>query len=344
MTTAMIPATIRTPRFCGNGTIEMRKQVLPEPGPGEVLLRVRANAACGSDRPLFLSGATVTPGHEVVGEIAALGPGTSLDMGALAAVFLMDFCGRCRSCLLGATNQCLAKRADVGFTVDGGYGPYVLTHASNVFPVGPGLTPVESTLLLDVMGTGGHAIGRAQLVRPDIASLLIAGAGPIGLGVLAMARLLLGTAVKVLITDVQPYRLDLARRMGGHAIDLRSDSLAARLARIGLRDVDVAVDTTGKAVARQAALGVLGQRGALVCVGHGEDLTLEVSPHLIATERTVLGSEYFRFDELAGNLALLRNHREYLGQIITHRFPVDRLQEALTFFYRGECGKVVVEQ
>ncbi len=344
MTSVTIPATIRTPRFQGAGRIEFADTVIPEPGPGEVLLRVRANAACGSDRPLFHDGAVVTPGHEVVGEIAATGPGVELVPGALAVVFLMDFCGRCRSCTVGATNQCLAKRADVGFTVDGGYGPYVLTHASNVFPIGADLTPVEATLLLDVMGTGGHAIGRAQLVRPDFATVLVTGAGPIGLGVLAMARLLLGPGVPVAITDVQPYRLDLARRLGGQPIDLRSESLEAGLSRLGLGEVDVAIDTTGKTVARQAALARLGQRGVLVCVGHGEELRLEVSPQLIATERTVMGSEYFRFDEIAGNLALLRRHRAYLGMIITHRYPVANLQEALNFFHQGACGKVVVEQ
>ena len=344
MPSATLPAAIRTPRFAGGGRIAFAEVPLAEPGPGEVLLRVRANAACGSDRPLFHAGAAVTPGHEVVGEIAATGAGVALAHGALAVVFLMDFCGRCRSCRLGATNQCLAKRADVGFTVDGGYGPYVLTHASNVFAVGDDLTPAAATLLLDVMGTGGHALGRARQVHPDIATLLVTGAGPIGLGVLAMARLLLGPAVPVVVTDVQPYRLELARRLGGAVIDLRSETLEAGLARLGLGEVDVAIDTTGKAVARQAALARLGQRGALICVGHGEDLRLEVSPQLIASERSVLGSEYFRFDSLPGNLALLRRHRAYLEQIITQRFPVDRLEEALTFFHRGECGKVVVEQ
>ncbi len=339
-----IPATVHTPRFHGSGRIELTEVSLPEPGPGEVLLRVRANAACGSDRPLFHSGATVTPGHEVVGDIAATGPGVTLAIGAQVVVFLMDFCGRCRSCRVGATNQCLNKRADVGFTVDGGYGPYVLTHASNVFPTGGGLSPAEATLLLDVMGTGGHALGRAQLVRPDCAALLVTGAGPIGLGVLAMAHLLYGPGIPVAITDVQPFRLDLARRLGGEPIDLRTETLDQGLGRIGLGEVDVAIDTTGKAVARRTALDKLGQRGVLVCVGHGEELRMEVSPDLIATERAVLGSEYFRYDEIAGNLDLLKLHRAYLGMIITHTYPVVRLHEALTFFHGGACGKVVVEQ
>jgi len=74
----------------------------------------------------------------------------------------MDYCGRCRSCRAGHTNQCLAKRNDMGFTADGGYGPFELVHESNFFPVPDDLPSPEATLLLDVMGTGGHALGASR--------------------------------------------------------------------------------------------------------------------------------------------------------------------------------------
>ena len=93
-------------------------------------------------------------------------------------VYLMDYCGECRSCRLGFTNQCMAKRADMGFTHDGGYGRYELVHQSNFFPVDERTDMADATMLLDVMGTSGHAIGRAQLLRTDIESVYIAGAGP----------------------------------------------------------------------------------------------------------------------------------------------------------------------
>ena len=86
------------------------------------------------------------------------------------------------------------------------------------------------------------------------------------------------------------------------------------------------------------------ERGVLVCVGHGEELTLEVSPDLIATERAVLGSEYFRFDGMLANLERLQAHREYLAPIITHRFPVGEIQAAFETFFGGQTGKVVIEQ
>ena len=97
--------------------------------------------------------------------VIAAGTGTTTPVGTRGAVFLMDYCGECRSCRLGYTNQCLAKRADMGFTADGGYGPYELVHETNFFPVPDDITGAEATLLLDVMGTSGHAIGRVSAMR-----------------------------------------------------------------------------------------------------------------------------------------------------------------------------------
>jgi len=89
---------------------------------------------------------------------------------------------------------------------------------------------------------------------------------------------------------------------------------------------------------------VLAKRGVLVCVGHGEGLMLNVSPDLIAPERAVIGSEYFCNSELAKNLERLRSNRDYLGQIVTHRYPVSEIQQAFETFSQQNTGKVVVEQ
>jgi threonine dehydrogenase-like Zn-dependent dehydrogenase len=157
-----------------------------------------------------------------------------------------------------------------------------------------------------------------------------------------MARILLGPEVSVVISDLSPYRLDLAGRLGGETIDLREKTLLEGLREHGLDEIDLAVDTSGKGAARQSHLEALSQRGVLVCAGHGESLSLDVSRDLIAPERAVLGSEYFRYDELHTNLRILREHLPYLRQIITHRFAVQDIQEAFGIFLRGETGKVLV--
>src|SRR5215510_13273238 len=263
-----IPSHCRVPRFAGNKEIIFEENAVPDPGPGELLLRVRANALCGSERSQFFDGAPVTPGHEAAGTVVAAGPDTHTPAGTTGAVFLMDFCGECRSCQLGYTNQCLHKRADMGFNRDGGYGQYELIHENIFFPVPDEFSATEATLLLDIMGTGGHAVERCRLMRSDIESLLILGAGPIGLGVLAMAKIIMGHQLRVLITDVVPYRLELAERLGGLPIDISQTSLSAGM----------------------------------------------------------VGSEYFRYNELSTNLQRLREHRAYLNQIITHRLGVGEIQ------------------
>lgn len=334
-----MPMTVTSPRFAGEGKITFAERVVRDPGPGELLVKVHANAICGSDREQYQQGSDIVPGHEAAGVVAAAGADTTVPEGTAGVVFLMDYCGACRSCALGFTNQCLAKRADMGFTRDGGYGPYEVVHESNFFPVSKALSAPDATLLLDVMGTSAHAVGRAQLVRPDIQSAYIAGAGPIGLGLLAMCKVIFGHDFPVRISDLSKWRLELAQSLGGEPVDATGDE-AVRALPPG----DVAFDSTGKQVARQAALAALGKRGVLVCVGHGQTLTLDVSPDLIAAERAVLGSEYFRYEELPRNLDLLLDNRDYLARIITHRSDVAEISGAFETFFAGDTGKVVITQ
>jgi threonine 3-dehydrogenase len=339
-----VPITMKSPHFLGGGRIEFIEKAVPEPGPGQLLIQVKANALCGSERPQFYNGSEVIPGHEAAGIVAAAGPETHTPVGTPGVIYLMDFCGQCRSCRQGFTNQCLDKRGDMGFNKDGGYGQYELVHEAIFFPVNDDIPLTETTMLLDIMGTGGHAIKRGQLVHPDIQSLVITGAGPVGLGVLAMAKLLLRNSITVLLTDLIPYRLKLAEQLGGVPIQLGEQTLQEGLQAHGLDAVDVAIDTSGKGMARQTCMDALAKRGVLVCVGHGEGLDLNASRDLIAPERAVLGSEYFSYNELPENLELLHANRAYLSQIVTHRYGVDRIQEAFEVFFSGDTGKVVIEQ
>ncbi|MBA3946083.1 MAG: alcohol dehydrogenase catalytic domain-containing protein [Herpetosiphonaceae bacterium] len=339
-----LPTRMRVPRFMGEGKITFMEREVPLPGPAQLLIKVKVNALCGSERGQFLHGSEVVPGHEAAGIVVAVGADTHVSIGTPGVIFLMDYCGSCRSCQLGFTNQCLAKRADMGFNHDGGYAPYELVSERIFFPVDDDIPLTEATMLLDVMGTSSHALKRAQRVHGDIQSLVIAGAGPVGLGVLAMARILFGDEVPILIGDIVPYRLELAARLAGIPIDLKVQTLQDGVRKHLNSAIDLAIDTSGKSVARQSCLDVLAKRGVLVCVGHGEGLTLEVSRDLIAPERTILGSEYFCFHELPETLQHLRTHRSYLQPLITHRYPLAQIQAAFELFFGGNTGKVVIEQ
>ena len=341
----VMPDEITVPHFVGNGRIEMTTKPVPKPGSGQLLIECKANALCGSERGQFYNGSDVTPGHEATGIVAAAGEGTSTAVGTSGAIFLMDFCGECRSCILGHTNQCLAKRGDMGFNRDGGYGRYELVNESIFFPIPSDITPADATLLLDIMGTGGHAIRRASMVRQDIQSILIPGAGPIGLGLLAMAKLMLGPNIPVILSDVVPYRLALADKMGGLPIDARETSLADGLRRYGVDKPDIVIDAAGQEKVRDECFALLAHRGALVSVAHGGGVSIKsLYGDFVARELCLVSSEYFSYNELPGNLALLRDNLAYMRQIITHRFGVDEIQHAFELFFKGDTGKVIIEQ
>ena len=244
---------MRVPQFVGGGRIAWTERPVPTPGPGQLLLRVGANALCGSERGQWIDGARVVPGHEAAGVVAAAGAETSTPVGTPGVAYLMDFCGTCLSCALGCTNQCLHKRGDLGFNRDGGYAPYELVSETVFFPVPEALPLDLATLLLDVMGTGGHAIGRARRLRADIESVLVTGAGPIGLGLLAMCRLLLGRDVAVYVSDIAPPRLRLAERLGGIPVSVEGRGLLEGLAACGRSEVDAAFDACGRAAPTPAA-------------------------------------------------------------------------------------------
>ena len=143
--TKSIPSNCKVPVFAGNKQIKFGEKAVPQPGAGQLLLRVHANALCGSERPQFFDGTPTTPGHEAAGTVVAVGPDTRTAVGTPGVVFLMDFCGQCRSCKLGFTNQCLQKRGDMGFNKDGGYGQYELIHESIFFPAS-GFSATEATV------------------------------------------------------------------------------------------------------------------------------------------------------------------------------------------------------
>jgi threonine 3-dehydrogenase len=333
-----MPIEAVVPRFPGNGIITWESHTYRDPGVGELLVRIGANALCGTDRNEYFNGTSIVPGHEAAGVVVDSGPDTTTATGTRGAIYLMDYCGACRSCRIGATNQCTAKRADVGQTTDGGYGPYAIAHETNFFPIGDDLPLPVATMLLDVMGTSSHALRRAELVRPDIESIYIAGAGPIGLGLLVMTKIRYGSDFPVYISDISPWRREFTESLGAVGLDAEREQSI-----LGVRP-DMAFDASGKEAARRLAMTALDQRGSLICVGHGEGLTLNVSADLIAPERAVLGSEYFRFDEMAENLQLLLANQELVSRVITHQLPVGSLPEAFELFLSGQTGKVVVTQ
>jgi threonine 3-dehydrogenase len=331
---------MRAVRFLGKGRIELRDVPVPEPERGELLLRVEASALCGSDRRAFETGSSVTPGHETAGSVVASGAGTSVGEGTRGSVFLVAFCDRCQRCSSGSRGACLQKEGMLGFDRDGGFAEYQLVPERCFLPVDSALTTDDAVMLLDMTGTPLHALRRAGALASPPPVAAVVGAGPVGLACVLALRACGVQAVLAL--DVVAFRLDFARRLGAQPIPAGEGAAErVRAAVAGL--LPLVIEASGNPAGQRLAIDILGAGGTLVVLGHSP-APLEVwpTPDLIQQEKTVLGSEYFDTGEFVENQRLVLDGRLAPRRLVTHRLPLESIEEGYRAFWSGESGKVVI--
>ena len=256
----------------GEGGIEICERDVPEPGPGEIRLRVGAAGICGTDMQIWRWAPRMarrmalprTLGHEVAGTVDAVGPGVeSPAVGARVALESHIFCGACRPCRLGDAHLCV-NTTYPGIDIDGAFAEYVVVPARIAWPV-PGDVPFETAAMMEPFGIAVHA----ALAGAGVAgrAVLVNGCGPIGLMCVAACRAL--GAAAVLACDVNPLRLATAEAMGaGACLDARSDDVAASALRMtGGDGVDVAIELSGTEAGFNAAFAALCKGGELRLVG-----------------------------------------------------------------------------
>jgi propanol-preferring alcohol dehydrogenase len=259
---------VRAFRLIAAGRAELVDVPAPQPGPGEVLLRVLAAGVCRTDVDLLLSGADglalpVTLGHEIVGEVVA-----GRDRGAVAAVYELLGCGRCAACHRGQDNVCreLVPGA-VGITRDGGMADYVVAPARNLVTLGE-VDPVHAAPLTDAGMTALHAVERARSLLEPGATAVVIGIG--GLGHLAVQFLRATSKVRVLAVDVDRVRLDLGAELGADdGVLTGPDAADGIVAANGGRKVDAVFDFVGTQQSLDLAAAVTGRGGAIVVTGGG---------------------------------------------------------------------------
>lgn len=330
---------MRAARFLGAGEIALEDVPVPRPDPGEVLLRVDACALCGTDVHAYRNGGDVLPGHEIVGTVVAVGDRVDRGrVGAFGAVYLVEFCGSCYPCRKGWTNICADRMGMYGFTAPGGFAEYVAVRAACFLAVDPSIGAEAATCLLDLFGTTAHAFRRAG-GSPSVVAVI--GCGPIGLGAIAVARVLGAEVVYGL--DVAPYRLDLGRRLGARPLDARKDDVVQRLLEMEPDGCDVVIEAAGRTDTQRQAIELAAPGGRIVILAHNDE-ALEVSTHrdLIARERSLVGSEYFPIGEFEEVHRLVAEGLLDPVPIQTHHFPLERFGDACHTFWSGEAGKVVV--
>lgn len=335
----MRAAVLRAPR-----ALRIEEVDTPAPGPGEVLVRVGAAGICGTDYRIWTGDRAVryplTPGHEFVGDVAGVGPGVRrVAVGDRVAVEPNWGCGTCDLCREGSGNLCLARTA-VGIDRAGGFAELAVLPERACWPAPAGLTD-ERLLLTEPLAVVVRAVARAAPRAGESAAVV--GAGTLGLLALQVLR---ARGCRVLVVSRTERRLGLARRLGAEATVAlgAGDPVAAARALAGRDGVDLVVETAGTAAAVALVLGQVGfvrPGGRVVLTGlPHEPVTVEFF-WVVRREIEVRGSMIYQ-QEFGDALALLAEGVVDVAPLVTHRFPLERIEEALETHRRSDAIKVAV--
>jgi threonine 3-dehydrogenase len=327
--------------------IWMDEAPIPAIGPNDCLVRVVKTAICGTDIHIYNWDAwsqktiptPMTIGHEFVGIIEDHGSEVrGLARGDRVSAEGHITCGHCRNCMAGKRHLC-RNTIGIGVNRPGCFAEYILVPAGNIFKV-PEEIDDEIAAILDPLGNATHTALSFDMVGEDV---LITGAGPIGIMAVAIARHV--GARYTVITDVNDYRLDLARKMGAtKVVNVARDSITETMGDLGMREgFDIGLEMSGNPDAFHSMLVAMnyGGRIALLGIPPGE---IEIDLTQIIIKGLKLKGIYGRemFETWYKMSTMLQSDLE-IRDVITHRFPVDRYEEAFAVMRSGQSGKVILD-
>jgi len=327
--------------------IWMQDVPVPEIGPNDVLIKVRKASICGTDIHIWNWDAwsqktikvPMVIGHEFMGEIAKLGAEvTGFQVGERVSGEGHITCGHCRNCRAGKRHLC---RNTVGLGVNrpGCFAEYVSLPAFNVFRV-PKEIPDEIASFFDPLGNAVHTALSFDLVGEDV---LITGAGPIGVMAAAISRHV--GARHVVVTDLNPYRLELARNMGAtRAVDVRTQTLGDVMQSLGMTEgFDVGMEMSGNDRALRDLLSFMNHGGRVAILGIPPN-EVSIDWNQVIFKGLVLKGVYGRemFETWYKMVAMLQSGLD-VAPVVTHRFPAARYAEAFEAMRSGQSGKVILD-
>jgi threonine 3-dehydrogenase len=326
---------------------ELVERPIPEPGEHEVQLHMEATSICGTDYHLYSwdpwAREVLTPpivlGHELAGRVVGMGRGvTRVREGDLVGVESHLFDWTCTQCRAGNMHLCRNLRV-IGAHVDGGFAEYMVIPEANAIESN-GLDPAV-VALQEPMGNAVHA----AFVEPiEGRSVAVTGCGPIGLLSVGIARA--AGASLVVATDTEPYRLELARKMGADLVfDAGAEDLVEQiLAATGGDGVDVVLEMSGAAAALTAAVRFVTRGGRVSLLGiFGRPVTVDLSDDVIQRGLRLYGVYGRRiYQTWEKTQELLRSGRLDVSPIITHRFDLADWERGFELIASRHAGKVVL--
>jgi L-iditol 2-dehydrogenase len=307
----------------------------PEPGPGQVLVRVAAVGICGSDLRGYVTGSNhrVPPmvmGHEAAGEVVGLGANVSEKLLGLRVVMRPDLvCGSCEACRAGQVNQCSSRQL-IGVHVQGAMAEYVTLPTANLLPIPPEISFKHATLI-EPLAVGLHAANRAGNLGGR--SVLIAGSGTIGLFTLVAAREL-GSRV-IATSDVIPKRLQTAKALGADTvINPTEQGWENQLAEIiGAESVDIAFDAVGIPATLEQCLQTVKTGGVVIVIGGWRSIELQMN-QLVRKEIDLRGTFNYTTNEFELASQWLIDGLFDPELLVTHSTPMS--EGADTFAYMAK--------
>ncbi len=319
---------------------------IPAVGLNDVLIKVKRTGICGTDLHIYHWDAwaqktvpvPLTIGHEFVGEIVEVGANvTDFFPGEIVSGEGHVVCGRCRNCLAGRRHLC-KDTSGVGVNRPGAFAEYIALPMSNVWHHRPGID-LDVAAIFDPFGNAVHTALSFPILGEDV---LITGAGPIGIMAAAVARH--AGARFVVVTDVNEYRLELARKMGATvALNVAHGSLDEVQDQLGMQEgFDVGLEMSGSPAALQSMIGSLCHGGKIAMLGIPSgpiDVDWNKVVFNMLTLKGIYGREMY---ETWYKMSVMLQSGLDITPVITHRFPVADWQEGFDVMSTGQSGKVIL--
>lgn len=336
----------------GGRRVEMGEFDVPEPGYGQVLVKMKASSICGSDiRAIYREHLGHGPegyqgviaGHEPCGQIVQVGPGCKrFQAGDRVILYHISGCGVCSDCREGYMISCTSEhRAAYGWQRDGGHADYLLAEENTCIPLPDDLSYVDGALVACGFGTVYEALSRVRVSGQD--RVLVTGMGPVGMAAGLVARKM--GATQIIGADVSRSRLDFSLACGAidHAVVANeSDALDQIKALTGGPGCEVSIDCSGSPAGRLLALQGTRRWGRAAMVGEGNMVSFDVSQTIIHNQITIYGSWVTSTRHMEDLVEKLVEWQLKPEVIVSHRFSLDEAAEAYRVADEGQSGKVCI--
>ena len=327
--------------------IWMDEVPVPEIGINDVLIKMHKTSICGTDVHIYKWNewaqktipVPMIIGHEFVGTVEAMGSNVhDLKVGDIVSGEGHIVCGLCRNCLAGRRHLCM-KTSGVGVNRPGAFAEYLSIPVTNVWPCCPSI-PMDLLSCFDPFGNAVHTALAFNVLGEDV---LITGAGPIGIMAAAVAKH--AGARNVVITDVNPYRLELAKKVGvSHTVNIKEESLEEVMKKLGMKEgFDVGLEMSGNASAFRNIIDVMSHGGKIALLGIQNPNTLIDWDKVVFNGLTIKGIYGREMYETWYKMTVMLQSGLNISPIITHRFKYTDFQEAFEVMASGNSGKVILE-